>query len=300
MHAFSYFTQKGEPRLGVEIDGKKYNFTVIWQLFKDFKHVPHVPDLPFLQLAVEMEYFSRHSFMEVLDTVNSFHPLDDLVIDEKIRLDVPISRPQKIICLGRNYTAHAEEWNSAVPDRPMFFSKLPSSLLPHEGKIEIPANIGRVDHEIELAVVIGEKARRVSEDSAMDHVAGYTIANDVTARDMQKQDIEKGRPWSLSKGLDTFCPMGPYLVPADAVSNPHGLDMELTVNGVIKQKANTSDMVFKIPELIAYISRYVTLQPGDIICTGTPEGTLPIQPGDVIEAKIEGLGILKNTVAAVK
>ncbi|MBN2413653.1 fumarylacetoacetate hydrolase family protein [candidate division KSB1 bacterium] len=243
-----------------------------------------------------MGNFSRKVIEDVLTEIKQFRSLDDLIIKETIRYDVPISRPSKIICLGRNYTAHAEEWKSKVPEQPMFFSKLPSSLLPHEGYIRIPKNIGRVDHEIELAVVIGQKARKVLEKDAMDYIAGYTIANDVTARAQQGVAIKKGHPWTLSKGMDTFCPMGPYLIPVDTVENPHNLPLELTVNGGVKQKANTKDMVFKIPELIAYISNHITLEVGDIICTGTPEGTLPIEPGDVIEAKIADFGVLRNNV----
>ncbi|MBN1999010.1 fumarylacetoacetate hydrolase family protein [candidate division KSB1 bacterium] len=244
-----------------------------------------------------MEYFSTATLQEIIKTVQGVRPLQDLELPEKIQYDVPISRPQEIICLGRNYKKHAEEFDSTVPQQPMFFSKLSSSLLPHRGVIKIPSDVGRVDHEIELAVVIGEVASKVAAKDAYDYIAGYTIANDITARDMQKTDIKDGKPWTLSKGFDTFCPMGPYLVPADSVQDPHNLELELLVNGEVRQKSNTRYMVFKIPELVAYISKYVTLQPGDIICTGTPEGVSPIKPGDEIVATIEGLGTLKNTVA---
>jgi len=296
MKAFSYFTKNNEPRVGIETPEGIFNFTYIWQFFKDIKNFQQAPDINFLQIMVEMGYFSNETFNEVIDTVKEFRSLDDLRISKDINYSVPISRPQKIIAIGRNYRAHAEEWKSKVPDKPLFFSKLPSALLPHNGMIRIPAGIGRVDHEIELAVVLGKQASRVSEEKAMDYVAGYTIGVDVTARDMQQQDIKKGHPWTLAKGLDTFCPIGPYLIASDAVSDPHQLDMELKVNNVTKQKANTRDMIFKIPTLISYISRYITLQPGDIILTGTPEGTLPIEPGDVMEASIQGLGTLRNSV----
>jgi 5-oxopent-3-ene-1,2,5-tricarboxylate decarboxylase/2-hydroxyhepta-2,4-diene-1,7-dioate isomerase len=296
MKAFSYMTFKGEPGVGIDTDKGRFNFTYVWEIFKDIKNYPRASALNFLQIMVEMDYFSKETFDEVLETVQNFKSPQELRIKDDFFFDVPIARPQKILCLGRNYHAHAKEWKSTVPDQPMFFGKLPSALLAHEKQIRIPAGIGRVDHEIELAVVIGKKASAVSESKAMEHVAGYTIVNDVTARDMQGEDIKKGRPWTLAKGLDTFCPMGPYLVPADAITDPHNLEMELTVNGVTKQKANTRDMVFKIPELIAYISKYITLLPGDIICTGTPEGTLPIRAGDVLEANIAELGVLKNSV----
>ncbi len=299
MKAFAYTTAKGEPRVGVETAEGRFNFSQVWRYYIEYKNFKQAPDLPFLQLMVELDYFSDETLVEVMDTVKGFRPIKDLGLENDLILQVPISRPSKIICLGRNYAAHAKEWKSQVPDKPMFFAKLPSSLLPPLGVVEIPAGIGRVDHELELAVVMGRKARRVTEDKAMDYVAGYTIANDVTAREMQKQDIKTGRPWTLSKGLDTFCPMGPCLLPADAVPDPHNLEMELKVNGETRQKANTADMVFKIPTLISYISQCITLEPGDIICTGTPEGTLPIADGDVIEASIEGIGTLVNTVREI-
>jgi 5-oxopent-3-ene-1,2,5-tricarboxylate decarboxylase / 2-hydroxyhepta-2,4-diene-1,7-dioate isomerase len=296
MKAFAYITSSGEPRIGVETAEGRFNFTQIWRYFKEFKNFRQAPELPFLQLMVELDYFSKDTFAEVMETVKSFRSLHDVRLDNDYTIQVPIARPSKIICLGRNYVAHAKEWRSEVPEKPMFFAKVPSSLLPHKGIVEYPKGIGRVDHELELAVVLGKKASRVPEAKAMEYVAGYTIANDVTARDMQGKDIKGGKPWTLSKGMDTFCPMGPYLVPADAIPEPHDLEMELKVNGVTKQKANTRDMVFKIPLLIAYISQYITLEAGDIICTGTPEGTLPIVDGDIIEATIQELGTLVNPV----
>lgn len=296
MKAFSYTTQKGEPRIGLELKGRRYNFTYMWQIFKELSNLRQAPDLWFIQIMIEMGQFSKSVFQEVVDTIKEYRPLDDLLITEDIHFDVPISRPQKILCLGRNYAAHAAEWKNKVPEKPMFFAKLPSSLLPHEGLIRIPSGIGRVDHEIELAVIIGKAGSRISAASAMQHVAGYAIANDITARDLQREDMKNGRPWTLAKGMDTFCPMGPFLVPADALPNPHNLNIELKVNGVTKQKSNTSEMVFKISEIISYITQYIFLQAGDIICTGTPEGTLPIVPGDSIEAHITELGVLKNQV----
>lgn len=296
MKAFNYLTAKNEPRIGLEIDGKHYNFSYLWQFYKDIKGHRQLPDMMFLQVMVEMEYFSQENLEEVLNTVQKLRSINDLLIREDYRLDVPISRPQKILCIGRNYVAHAEEWQSKVPEEPMFFAKLPSALLPHTGQIVLPKGIGRVDHEVELAVVIGKTASHVSEKDAMNYVAGYTIAVDVTARDVQRAAQKKGHPWTLAKGMDTFLPLGPFLLPADAVDDPHNLKISFRVNGETRQDANTGDMVFKIPRLIQHISRHITLQPGDIICTGTPEGTLPLTAGDKTEATIEGFGVLKNTV----
>jgi 2-keto-4-pentenoate hydratase/2-oxohepta-3-ene-1,7-dioic acid hydratase in catechol pathway len=297
MRAFSFYTAKGEPRIGLEIDGVDYNFTYIWQIFKELKNSPQTPDLFFLQIMIEMENFSDHVFNEVIGTVREYRPLNDLILKEKFSYGVPISRPEKILCIGRNYAKHADEMKSNLPESPLFFSKLPSSLLSHEKTIALPTQVGRIDHEVELAAVIGKTASNVGLGKALEYVAGYTIANDITARELQSKAKESGQPWTLSKGMDCFCPMGPFLVSADAIENPHDLQMELSVNGEIKQKANTGEMIFKIPELIVHISKHITLQPGDIILTGTPHGVSEIRPGDVIEAKIEGIGVLRNRVA---
>ncbi|MBN1561008.1 fumarylacetoacetate hydrolase family protein [candidate division KSB1 bacterium] len=210
--------------------------------------------------------------------------------------DVPIQRPGKILCMARNYKKHAEELHHDIPSKPVFFAKLPSSLLPHEGSIRLPADIGRVDHEVELAVVIGKTAFNIPAGEVMGVIAAYTIANDISARAMQKEAAAKGEPWTLCKGMDTFLPIGPYLIPADAVADPHDLDIELTVNDETKQRSNTKNMIFSITEMISYMSRHITLVPGDIICTGTPEGVGPIQPGDLVQASIEGMGVLRNRV----
>ena len=298
MRTFCYTTPKGEPRIGVVYENRRYDFTRIWSIFKEIRSSPRTPDYYFIQLMIEMENFSRQVIAEVIEEVKDFRGLDDLAITGEITYDVPIQRPSKILCLGRNYAEHAKEFQNAVPEQPMFFAKLPSAMLPHEGYIRLPEGIGRVDHEIELAVVIGRTTSKVSADEAMEAVVGYTIANDVSARAMQKEAMDKGQPWTLSKGMDTFLPIGPYLVPADAVDDPHHLTLELTVNDRPRQKSSTANMVHRIPQIISYISRYVTLYAGDIICTGTPEGVGPIEPGDLVQAKIEGLGVLRNQVIA--
>jgi acylpyruvate hydrolase len=296
MKAFSYLTSKNEPRIGVETENGRYNFTQIWHYFKDIQNFPKAPDLPFLQLMVELDYFSKETMDQVIASVAEIRDMKDLLIVDAVRFQTPVARPTKILCLGRNYRAHAAELNNAVPDAPMFFTKVPSCLLPHQGEVRILEGVGRVDHELELAVVISKKGSNIKEAQAMEYVAGYSIANDITAREMQRADQAKGRPWTLSKGMDTFCPLGPYLVPADAMSDPHNLNMQLTVNGEVRQSGNTNAMVFQIPELIAYISRYMTLEPGDVLLTGTPEGVGPIVPGDKVECTIDGLGTLTHTV----
>jgi 2-keto-4-pentenoate hydratase/2-oxohepta-3-ene-1,7-dioic acid hydratase in catechol pathway len=296
MKTFAYYDDANIPRIGIETESGVFDFSRIWEFFKDYKGLRQATALHFIQVMIENDYYSFQTFQEVLEIVADFRSLEDVRLREPIRYDVPVARPPKILCLGRNYRAHAEEWGSQVPDSPIVFSKLPSSLLPHRGQIEIPRGSGRIDHELELALVIGKKGKRISAEKATDYIAGYTIANDITARDRQLQDMKKSYPWTISKSYDTFCPCGPFLIPKDVINDPHQLNMELNVNGTTKQKANTRDMIFKIPEIIAYISYHITLNPGDIICTGTPEGTLPIVAGDRITAKIDHLGVLENPV----
>jgi 2-keto-4-pentenoate hydratase/2-oxohepta-3-ene-1,7-dioic acid hydratase in catechol pathway len=298
MKPFSFSTEKGLVQIGLDVDNDRYNFTRLWETYKGIQSGGKGPDFSFLQIMVELDFLSDQVFEEVLNTVRRVRPLEDFRIEERFEWQVPISRPQKIIAIGRNYEAHAREGGAEVPDEPIFFAKAPSALLPHEGKIALPPDIGRVDHEVELAVVIGKSATRVPADDAMEHVAGYTILNDVTARAMQRHDIEERKPWFRSKSFDTFCPMGPYLVPRDAVQDPHDLELTLWVNGEVKQQASTRDMVFDIPALIEYISRHMTLTPGDIIATGTPEGISELKSGDLVECEITGLGRLRNPVVA--
>jgi len=214
----------------------------------------------------------------------------------ELRLLPPVPNPSKIIALGRNYAAHAAEHGHGVPEEPIFFAKAPSSIIGPGEDVLYPDFVHRLDPEIELAVVIGRRTKAVSEDKAMACVAGYTVLNDVTARDMQKKAQEQKYPWFASKSLDTFCPMGPHLVLVDEIPDPHDLELTLRVNGQVRQHSRTSMMVFKIPHLIAFISKHMTLEPGDIIATGTPEGTAPVQRGDILECSITRLGTLTNRV----
>ena len=224
-----------------------------------------------------------------------------------VRLLAPIPRPQKnIFCIGKNYVEHALEFdktqdvNVAVPKHPVIFSKPPTTVIGPDDKINShPQVTSELDYEVELAVIIGKKGTYISQEDAWDYVFGYTIINDVTARDLQKRHLQ----WLRGKGLDTFAPMGPYLVHKSAVANVQNLPITSKVNGEIRQNANTGDLVFKIPELIATISAGLTLEPGDIIATGTPAGVGAgfkpprfLQKGDQMELSIGELGVLKNTV----
>lgn len=297
MKLFSFFKKPQLIRIGIEINNKKYDFSQIWEFFKDIRGEHRLPEMHFLQVLVEFDMFSQKNINEILTTVTNLRSIDDLRILEPIRYDVPISRPQKIICLGRNYRKHAEELDNEAPKEPIIFAKMPSAVLPHQGTILMPRGVGRVDHEIELALVIGKSGKNIAEKYAMEFIAGYTILNDVTARKMQKDDTQNKLPWMRSKSFDTFCPLGPFLIPQDSIDDPHKLNISLKVNGELRQKSNTSKMIFKLPKIIQFVSRHMTLSAGDIIATGTPEGISELKAGDVVRGEIEGIGFLENSVA---
>ncbi len=205
----------------------------------------------------------------------------------------------KIVCLLRNYRAHAAEMKSAPPREPFFFLKPATAIIPDGGTIIIPRKSKNVHHEAELAVVIGKKATNISRTNAMSHVMGYAVMIDVTARDIQDEAKKEGRPWAAAKGFDTFAPISDVM-PSKEVGDPHALDISLMVNGEVRQKGSTSMMIFKIDEVIGYVSSVMTLEPGDIIATGTPEGVAQIRDGDTIEAEIDKVGRLRVRVAAQK
>jgi len=295
---FSFKTEQQMVRIGIELDGQKYDFTRIWDMFKDIQGKHRFPDLYFIQVMIEAGVFNFDDITEVIATVKKLRTLDDLKIQGSVEYDVPVARPQKMICLGRNYKKHAEEFNNPPPKEPIIFAKLTSSLIPHQAMIILPRNVGRVDHEGELALIISKTGKNIAESKAYEYVAGYTIMNDVTARAMQIQDIENKMPWTRTKGFDTFGPIGPAIIPIKLIPNPHQLDITVKVNGEIRQHANTSQMIFKIPELIHYISQYMTLSPGDIIATGTPAGVSELHDGDVVTVVIENIGLLENKVVS--
>ncbi|MBS2031684.1 MAG: fumarylacetoacetate hydrolase family protein [Deltaproteobacteria bacterium] len=206
-----------------------------------------------------------------------------------VRLLTPVL-PSKLVCVGRNYAKHAKELGNEVPESPLLFLKPPSALLPTELTIRLPRASERVEHEGELAVVIGKLARHVKKENALEHVFGYACFNDVTARDIQKKEVQ----FTRAKGFDTFAPFGPFV---QTELDPRELGLRVRVNGELRQEGNTRDMVFDVPALIAHASACMTLLPGDIIATGTPEGVGPLVDGDVVEVEIDGLGVLRNPVA---
>lgn len=210
----------------------------------------------------------------------------------------PIHRPGKLVCIGLNYQKHAAESGMGIPEEPVIFFKATSSICGPFDDVIIPKGSKKTDWEVELAVIIGKKANYVSAEEAMDYVAGYTIHNDVSEREYQ---LERGGQWVKGKSCDTFAPLGPYIVSKDEIKDPHRLNLWLTINGEKLQNGSTADFIFDIPEVISYLSRFMSLEPGDIISTGTPEGVgLGFSPprylkdGDIMELGIEGLGISKQ------
>ena len=203
---------------------------------------------------------------------------------------LPPVKPSKIICVGRNYRDHAKELGNEVPAEPLLFFKPPSSLLAPGGIVRMPAASARVDFEGELALVVGRRASRLAPDADWrSYIRGYTLANDVTARDLQKEDGQ----WTRAKGFDTFCPVGPIV--SDEVDFDAGLTVETRVNGELRQHGSTLDFIFSVPELLTYITAAITLEPGDLLLTGTPSGVGPIQTDDRVEVSVSGLGVLANT-----
>jgi 2-keto-4-pentenoate hydratase/2-oxohepta-3-ene-1,7-dioic acid hydratase in catechol pathway len=203
-----------------------------------------------------------------------------------------LPRLTKIVCVGRNYVEHARELGNEVPERPLIFLKPPSSLVADGEAVRVPAQSQRVEHEGEIALVIGRRATDVREDEAWSYVAGVAPLNDVTARDLQKTDGQ----WTRAKGFDTFCPMG-AIVPLESVDRD-ALEVVCRVNGQERQRGHVGQMAFSIPVLLAYITSVMTLEPGDVVATGTPAGVGPLQPGDMVEVEIPGVGTLRNPVEA--
>ena len=201
----------------------------------------------------------------------------------------------KIVCLGRNYSEHIKELGNAVPDKPVIFNKPSTSIIPDGGTVVIPDYSDDCHHEIELALLIGKDGRNISQETAMDYIAGYGVAIDLTLRDVQSTQKEKGLPWEIAKGFDTACPLSDF-VPAAQVTDPHNLQLTLKVNEEVRQDGNTSMMMRKIPQIVAEMSAIFTLEEGDIILTGTPAGVSRIQSGDVMTAEIDQVGQIKVNV----
>lgn len=217
--------------------------------------------------------------------------------DNDIQFMAPVLNPDKIIFIGLNYRDHAREINTPIPEFPILFSKYRNSLIGSGENIVIPDETKKCDYEAEFAFIIGRTARNINVEDAMRYVFGYTICNDVSARDLQGQTSQ----WLIGKAVDTFAPMGPFAVTTDEIDNPHNLNITCKINGTLRQKSNTKELIFNIPFLLSFLSRTITLEPGDIISTGTPAGVIIgmkeqvwMKDGDICEIEIEGIGILRN------
>ncbi|WP_066056529.1 fumarylacetoacetate hydrolase family protein [Robertmurraya korlensis] len=235
------------------------------------------------------------SWLEENDSYKNEVQIDNSLI----RVLAPISNPGKVVCVGNNYMDHCIEQNVEPPKQPMIFSKWASCIIGPNDTVILPEDSEQVDYEAELAVIIGKEGKDISEDQALDYIYGYTVMNDVSARDVQFKDVQ----WVRGKSYDTFAPLGPTIVTADEIKDPHNLDIKLTVNGETLQDSNTKHLIHKIPYIISYLSRGFTFKPGDVIATGTPHGVgvfrnppIFLKRGDVCKIEIQNVGVLENTI----
>ena len=238
--------------------------------------------------AVRHGFASEDSVKLLAGDPFSSWELDDVMPFEHSRLLAPVA-PSKVVCVGVNYREHCAEMGHELPDEPVIFLKPPTSVIGPGMDIRIPAGFECVDYEAELGVIIGRRTHAITPEMARDHILGYTCGNDVTNRIVQRKDGQ----WTRAKGYDTFCPLGPWI---EAEIDPMGLRIESYVNGELRQSASTSDMIFNPFELVSFISRVMTLLPGDVVLTGTPAGIGPMKHGDTVEVRIENVGSLVNTV----
>jgi 2-keto-4-pentenoate hydratase/2-oxohepta-3-ene-1,7-dioic acid hydratase in catechol pathway len=250
------------------------------------------------------EHFFETNGLKRLNDFVDAHKADLPEVPATSRIGSPLARPSKIVCIGLNYVDHAKETGATPPAEPVIFLKSTTALVGPFDDIIIPKDSVKTDWEVELAVVIGKRVSYVEEDEAMDYVAGYTLHNDVSEREFQ---IERGGTWDKGKGCDTFAPMGPYFVTKDEVNDINNLRLWLTVNGQKMQDGNTSNFIFNVAHVVSYVSKFMTLLPGDIISTGTPAGVglgmnpqVYLKAGDVVELGIDGLGTSRQNVVAFK
>jgi 2-keto-4-pentenoate hydratase/2-oxohepta-3-ene-1,7-dioic acid hydratase in catechol pathway len=293
------FEDHAKPSLGTFADKTLINLTELVSNYEMSVLTKQPSPCTNIVEFVSRGYCEAQKTDEIMAFLQVHDLRDRLAIASSYRIVAPIPRPPKIIALGRNYALHAKESNAPVPEEPIIFGKSNSSVVGPNATIFIPTDAGRIDHEVELGVIIGKTATHVRAEEAYEYVAGYTIVLDITARDLQRSDIEKRQPWYRSKNFDTFTPIGPWVVTADEIPPPIELDIELSVNGKVRQHANTRDMIFDVSTTIEFITKYITLEVGDIISMGTPEGIGPIQDGDRIVSRIEGIGEMVNPVKAL-
>lgn len=285
MKLVTYQHAGSSPQLGAVVDGKVINLAQASE-----GKLPND-----MRAFVEMGDAALAQAQAIVDKGAG----SDAVAESDVKLLAPIRNPSKVIAIGLNYMDHVRESGGQVPSLATMFCKYPSSIIgPGEAIRWDPSLTQKVDFEAELALVIGKRASKVREEDAYDYILGYLNCHDVSARDLQ---LEKGDQWIMGKSLDTFCPLGPYLVTKDEIPDPHNLSIKCLVNGEALQDSSTKELIFKIPYLIAYLSRGITLEPGDVITTGTPDGVgafrkppIFLKDGDVVTVEVEGLGQLTN------
>jgi len=290
------FEVRDHSLVGIEVDGVWIDYGKASAAYNLLERNVSMMPRPTIALLLVRGEFSTAEFRAVTLFVRKHRLLRLLQVPGKAKLKAPVSHPGKIVALGLNYALHVAESSFKVPKEPIIFMKAGSSVAGPGDAVRIPRGLGRMDHEVELAVVIGRRATNVPKRKALEFVAGYTICNDVTARSLQTTDINNRHPWFRSKSFDTFTPMGPWIVTPDEIRSPVHLGVECRVNGRLRQKSNTRHLLFDIPTVIEFVSRYITLEPGDIISTGTPGGIGPIKNGDTVVCRIDNIGELKNPV----
>ncbi|SDX56787.1 fumarylacetoacetate hydrolase family protein [Paenibacillus sp. PDC88] len=294
------FLVNGDIRLGIKIDHGIIDVNTAASLLPDMNRVPMD-----IHAAIEAGQSGIQELERLKSAVaeNKEVQAQSILPEDEVSYAPCVTHPSKIICVGLNYRRHAEETNAAIPEYPILFNKFNNTLAAHGEDIPLPRVSSEVDYEAELVIVIGKEAKYVTQADALDYVYGYCNVNDLSARDLQMRTPQ----WLLGKSCDKFSPLGPYLVTADEIGDPNSLDIRCIVNGETKQSSNTSDMIFHCDEIVSYISQHMTLLPGDIILTGTPEGVvlgLPkedrvyLKSGDTVTIEIEKLGSLTNRMVS--
>ncbi|NLV41699.1 MAG: fumarylacetoacetate hydrolase family protein [Candidatus Hydrogenedentes bacterium] len=285
----------GTPVIAAPLGDRWFNFTVAAARALPKDGLPFSDGIRDVGDLIRSGRFTPETYRRVADRMEGRDAFEDCWFPGVPAFTLPW-RPGKVIAIGRNYAAHVAEFDNQLPEEPVFFSKANSACIGPGEPVRFDASLGRVDHEGELGVVIGRRACRVSEKDAMAHVAGYTLVNDVTARDMQRAAMAEGNPWFCAKSVDTFCPLGPVVAMPELFSEPVETPLEVRVNGETRQQSDTGRLIFGIPRLIAAVSRFITLEPGDLISTGTPEGVSALKDGDEMEVLNPVLGVLANPV----
>jgi 2-keto-4-pentenoate hydratase/2-oxohepta-3-ene-1,7-dioic acid hydratase in catechol pathway len=295
------FIQNAEFRLGVKTEQGVLDVAVALSVVPAVLSVPTTVHEAIEGGAPAIE--ALHQYVKLALLAPSDKKKTYLLEESALTIGPCVTHPNKIICVGLNYRKHAEETNAAIPEYPILFNKFNNTLTGHNHEVPLPKVSQKVDYEAELVIVIGKAAKYISKEDALSHVFGYCNVNDLSARDLQLRTQQ----WLLGKSCDKFSPLGPYLVTADEVGNPNNLGIKCIVNGEVRQNSNTSDMIFHCDEIVSYISQHMTLVPGDIILTGTPQGVVLGYPvdkqvwlkdGDQVTIQIEKLGSLTNTMVA--